>query len=53
MARKLSRFQNAMVVLLQKRADTLMDYAYKIKAPAEATRSPEGFTDWLVDQVLH
>ncbi len=51
MAKRLSRFQNAMIALLQKRADSLMDYVYKISAPAEACRSPENFADWLVDQV--
>ncbi len=51
MARKLNKFQSAMTVLLQRRADSLMDYAYKIRAPQEACRSPEAFTEWLIDQV--
>ncbi len=39
------------VLLLQRRADTLMDYAYKIRAPEAATRTAEAFAEWLVDQV--
>ena len=46
-----SDIQSALTVLLQRRADTLMDYVYMLKVPIDITKSAEEFSNWITDQV--
>ena len=38
--------------LLQRKADVLLDYSYKIRVPPEFQRDPELTADWLTDQMV-